>query len=422
MPPTHHDPTPDTSEQGWRKAYRKAMIRMRVWREAPVARGRLAEVLGLNLPTVSSCVAELLAEGDLVERGYADSTGGRKAQLLEMNPSSGSVIGVTYSSRGVGAAWADMRGDLRNVVTIPLSTSVGKEKVLSTLRSAIADQLEEVRRNPVAGPVRLIGVGISGLLDAAAGVSEEFPRFEEWRDVPLRAIIEEWFGVPTVLDGRVAAITLAEAVFGLHAPLHNALYVQLGPGLGMGIVIDGRLYRGSRQSVGEFGHTTITDGGPICYCGNYGCLESQASDYALVQQAEAGIREGVSTRIGDYAQGGAITPAAIFQAADAGDRFAANLVERVARLLGAGIANLVNLFAPEVVIVGGTMAEAGDVLMNPLCATVRTRALEQMEKDVQIRLASFGLTEAIKGATTMALHHHLARDIEAVAAAGRPQF
>jgi len=391
-----------------RRAHRLALIKFHVWREGPVSRARIGQLLDLNLPTVSHCVGELLKEGEIVEEGFAQSSGGRKPQLLNVNPRKGSVIGITFSTRGISSAWADLRGNLNNIRIYPFSPSLGKERTLEVLRQAAQDQMEAVRLAPEAGPVKQIGIGVSGLVDAREGISLGFPRFDEWVDVPLREIFERAFHTPTVVDNHIVAVSLAESIVGQLKDYENALYVQLGPGLGVGILINGRIYRGSKLNVGEFGHTTITENGPICYCGNYGCLESLASDYALVQQTEAALREGVKTTIPDYApEPGKITTGAIFRAAADGDRFALNLVEKAARLLGTGIANLVNLFGPEVIIIGGTMAEAGgDMLMSAICATLSTKALDRMEKDVEIRRSSFGNEEAIRGAVTLALYHY----------------
>lgn len=403
----------DNGEESVRKAVRKALIRYHVWKDGPLSRGRIAEILNLNLPTISYCVGELLASGDVIEEGYATSTGGRKPQLLEINAAKGTVIGVTFSSRGISSAWSDLKGSLSNIQIYPFSPAQGKAKAIETIFKAIRDQFEALTKQPGTAPVCQIGLGVSGLLNTTTGVSNVFPRFEEWVDVPLRELVEKEFKVPAVVDSHIAAIALAESMFGKYNGFENALFVQLGPGLGLGIVIGGHIYRGSKLNVGEFGHTTLTeDGGPICYCGNYGCLESIASDYALVQQAEAAIKEGVNTRIGEFApEPGKITPGAVFRAAAEGDRFAANLVEKIGRLLGTGIANLVNLFGPEIIILGGTMSAAGDLLLNPICRTLRTKALDRMEKDVEIKTGSFGKEEAIKGATTLALYKYLTRDL-----------
>jgi predicted NBD/HSP70 family sugar kinase len=351
-----------------------------------------------------------MAEGEIVAEGLTDSTGGRKAHLLGINPSRACVIGLTFSSRGISSAWADLRGEVNDLRIYPFDPAQGKERALETIDRALSDQFEILGDRPEVGPVVQIGVGISGLLDASAGVSNVFPRFEEWVDVPLRDRLMQRFKVPVVMDSHIAAITLAESVFGLCHGYDSALYVQLGPGLGVGIVVGGKIYRGSRLSVGEFGHTSITEDGPICYCGNYGCLESIASDYALVQQAEAAVREGVSTRIPEFvSEAGKITPGAVFRAASEGDRFALNLVDKVGQYLGTGIANLVNLLGPKMLILGGTMAEAGDLLLKPIRRTLRSKALQRMEKDLIIKTSGFGNLEASKGAVTLALYEHFSR-------------
>jgi len=403
----------DIAESGARKQTRKALIRFHVWKDGPISRGRLAEVLRLNLPTISNCVAELTSSGDLSEEGYADSTGGRKPQLLDINPGKGAVVGLTFSSRGISSTWADLKGNTHNPKTYPFSPANGKPRALDTVFAAIAEQFRSVAEIPNAPPICQIGVGISGLVSSKKGISRSFPRFEEWADVPLRDLICERFLVPTTVDSHIAAITLAETVFGKHRGFKNALYVQLGPGLGLGIVINGQIYHGSKIGVGEFGHTTVVEDGPICYCGNYGCLEGLASDYALVQQAENAVREGVNTRIIDFSsEPGKVTTGAVFRAAQAGDRFAVNLIEKIGRLLGTSMANLMNLFGPEMIIFGGTMTDAGgDLLLNPIYNTMRTKALARMERDIEIKTSSFGREEALKGAVTLALYHHLAHGI-----------
>lgn len=396
-----------------RKLVRKALVRFLVWKEGPLSRGKLARTLSLNLPTVSSCVNELVAAGELAEEGYEESTGGRKPQLLDVRPERMTVVGLTFSSRGISSAWADMKGNLNNLRIYPFQPGEGRQRALDTIHTAITEQMESAQQARGHKPVQ-IGMGVSGLLDASTGVSHLFPRFDEWSDVPLGPMMTERFGVPTIVDNHIAAIALAETVFGNNRGLRNGLYIQLGPGVGAGIVIDGRIYRGSKLSVGEFGHTTVggSDLSVLCYCGNYGCLEAVAGDYALVQQAEAAIRESVKTRIPECASvPGRITPGAVFRAAQQGDRFAMNLVEKVAQLLGTGIANLVNLYGPETIILGGTMAQAGEIMLEPISRTMRKCALEPMQTGIQITRSSFGNDEAIKGAVTLALYQHLTKDL-----------
>jgi predicted NBD/HSP70 family sugar kinase len=381
-----------------------------VWRNGPITKTGLAEKLGLSLPTISTAISEL-QRFDLIEASATGpSTGGRKARLLDVRSDKGRIIGVSLTSRGIAAATGNLKGQLRHVRQYPFVPANGKQAAIDGLFRAVQDQLN---LEPGSAPLR-IGLSISGLLDRSRGISLGFPRFDEWVRVPVVALMQERFGLPVTLDNHIAGTTLAELLFGNHRPLRNAIYAQLGPGLGMGIIINGELYRGEGPNIGEFGHTSMReDGGPLCYCGNYGCLESLAGDHAVVQQAMAGLKVGVQTMLSDQgADAGRLSIRDIFRAAASGDRFAMNLVERAARLLGAGIANVSNLLAPDVIILGGTMMDAGDLLMDSICKTLDTKSLNRVEKHLQVRKDSFGRDDTVTGAVATALHQHFSQGLD----------
>lgn len=385
---------------------RPAAILYELWKEGPISRGVLAERMGLNLPTVSAVVQDLIKAGDLVEEGFATSTGGRKAQLLDVNPKRGGVAALEFSSRGILSASSDMKGRLHNHVIRPFSPASGREAAIEAMVEAIEDQRLFLKEDEGLELAR-IGVVVSGLVDEDHGVSLRFPRFEDWADVPLVDILEDRFGVPVHLSSHVIGTTLAECTFGRFKELKNYLYVHLGPGLGAGMVIDGFVYRGNKSTVGEFGHMTVDDNGPVCYCGNYGCLETVASDWALIAQAEQAIRDGVQSHIPEHVDDtGQITPLAIFQAAEMGDRLAGNIIDRAGHYLGTALAGFINLFAPEAIIFGGSMAEEGERLIKSIRHTMKRRALEPLEDDIQVDLCSFGSQAGVVGAVAIALHTH----------------
>ena len=364
--------------------------------------------MDLNLPTVSAIVQDLLKTKELIEEGYATSTGGRKAQLLDVNPRRGGIIAIEFSSKGILSSSADMKGRLNNHQVHKFSITSGKDAAIKGIYRAIEDQIDFLKNDERLEPIR-IGIVTSGLVNEDKGISIKFPRFDEWQNVPVRDLVQHKFKIPADLTSHVLATTLAEATFGRFRTTNNGLYIHLGPGLGAGLMLEGDVHRGSKSTIGEFGHVTIDDKGPICYCGNYGCLETVASDYALVQQAEQAIKEGVQSHIMEHVDdSGKITPLAVFRAAEMGDRFAATLIDKSGHYLGTALANLINLFAPEQIVFGGTMVEEGDRLIKVIQATVRRRALEALERDIDFKTTSFGLQAGVVGAVAMALNQHYA--------------
>lgn len=387
-------------------ANRQADVLYQLWKEGPISRGALADLMGLNLPTVSAVVQDLIKSGEVIEEGFATSTGGRKAQLLDVNPKRGGIVAIEFSSRGILSASSDMKGRLNNHVIRPFNPQLGKDGTIQAIIGAIDDQKQFLKEDEGLELAR-IGVVVSGLIDEANGISVSFPRFDEWSNVPIAEILSKHFGVPVNLGSHVIGTTLAESIFGRFKETGSFIYVHLGPGLALGMVFDGIVYRGIKNTVGEFGHLTVDDNGPICYCGNYGCLETVASDWALVQQAQQAIAEGVQTHIPQHVDdSGNITPVAIFQAAEMGDRLASNMIDKAGHHIGTVLAGVVNLLAPQAIVYGGSMVEDGERLIKAIQHTIKRRALEALEKDIQADLGSFGLQAGVCGAVAIALHTH----------------
>lgn len=198
-----------------------------------------------------------------------------------------------------------------------------------------------------------------GLSNPETGILFTSPNLPRWRDVPLRDIIEKEFSKKAFIINDANAAALGELYFGAGRGANDFVYITISTGIGGGIIIDGKIYTGSIGTAGEVGHMTIDDNGPLCNCGNRGCWETLASGTALAREARHRIKERAKTSILDYADGDVekVTAEAIDKAAQAGDNLAKELIVRTGYYLGVGLANLINIFNPEIIVIGGWLSQ-----------------------------------------------------------------
>jgi len=270
------------------------------------------------------------------------------------------------------------------------------EHIVSVARAL----LDRAPRDQMVG----VGVGVSGIVSRSEGLSVKFPRAESWVNVPLAPILSERLGVATWLENDVQAATLAELRFGDGRSTSNFAYLHLGEGIALGIVANGQLYEGANGNVGELGHSIIEPDGPICYCGNYGCLESLASPSAVVRQAQEAITgAGVESEILTLANGdiAAVTIDHVFQAAAHGDRLASNLVEKAANYIGLSAANLVNILSPELLLLGGAMVERGALVLEAVTRNFRSLVMPSLREVTELRRAALGSSVCVLGAAAL---------------------
>jgi glucokinase len=245
--------------------------------------------------------------------------------------------------------------------------------IVRMAEAAIAETLEEHSgsRSDVVG----VGIGCPGPLDLDTGVVIATPNLG-WTDYPIRDRISEALGLPATLDNDANCATYGEFWQGAGRGVQNLVGVTLGTGIGGGVILNGRIAHGASGSAGELGHTTIDFTGRRCACGNYGCLEAYASGPNIAARALEGIEAGYESVLTELVEGDleAITALTVYEALVLGDEYAHEVMRETAKILGAGIANIVNLLNPEVVVVVGGVTRAGDHLFRPLRSEVRRRA------------------------------------------------
>ncbi|MCK4820152.1 ROK family protein, partial [bacterium] len=218
----------------------------------------------------------------------------------------------------------------------------------------------------------------------------------------LGQILEDKFNIPVKIENDTRCLTLAEKWFGIAKNIKDFLFVDAGGGVAIGIFLNNQLYSGTGGSAGELGHTTIDINGPLCTCGNYGCLEAMISDNAMINRITGLINKGVNTSLKDIRNLN-ITSETIIEHAKRGDKLCSQVMEEISTNLGIGIANIVNIFNPKVVIIGGRLAEAGNIILDAVKRTVRNRALQKPAQDVEVHLSNFRDVKGAQGAATLIL-------------------
>lgn len=366
-----------------------------------VSRPLLAEVLDINLPTISHLTKELLDTRLICGNGFEKSVGGRRAERLILNPQFATALGLELSLTGIRGVLADLGGHIldrhEGGSPVPGTPDEIVGAVLAVAEALLAKA--PASRKPVG-----VGLSVAGLTDESGRVSRKFPHRENWSDVPLAQLLERRLGLPALLENDVQAATLAERRHGAARGAENMLYLHIGHGIACGIVVGGRLYTGATRNAGEFGHTIVEPQGPICYCGNYGCLESLASPSAILDRALQAIRKGVQSTVASASSGNlrAVSAESIFLAAGQGDRLASNVVTQAAEYIGLGLANLVNFFNPETVVFGGAVLARGHKVFNEAIErTFRSRVLPILQHQTRIVPSALGKDAAAVGGSML---------------------
>jgi len=303
------------------------------------------------------------------------------------------AIGIDLGGTQVRAALIDEDGNVLKRAALPTAAAAGP--------SVVTDQLHELATSVSASASRhqLVGVGVSspGPIDTERGIALSIPTLAGFVDVPFAQMIEDRIGLPVWLENDGIAAALGEWRFGAGRQKQNLVYVTVSTGIGGGVVSDGRLLRGRRGLAGHIGHMTIVRDGQPCPCGNKGCWEAYASGTAFGQRAR--LRAGpIATLLGD---GASIDGRAVFAAAPQGDTLALELVSEEADLLGIGIANLLHLYSPDVVVVGGGMASGFDLLHPGIIARISVAAMPAF-RDTPIVRAALGDNSGLIGAAALA--------------------
>ncbi|MFE1249566.1 ROK family transcriptional regulator [Streptomyces sp. NPDC058766] len=366
--------------------------------ESPTSRQELAAATGLSLATVATLVGELLDLRVITEVGFEDSAGGRPRGLVAVNSSGGALIGVDIAETYVHVELFDLG---LNVLARAEQDVRAGESLPEQMVAHVATAVGSVVAQAGVEGARVLGVGVSvpGQVDRATGVSEYAPN-RDWHEVPLLDLLTEHIAYPLHLDNPLRAGTVAELWFGAARGARSAVVVNLGTGVGAGLVLGGGLHRGVSNSAGEWGHTTTVLDGRLCRCGNHGCVET----YVGARGIMTNLRELAPDSPLLHPEDETATIEALARGVAAGDPVARRTVHETARYLGAGVADLVNLFNPEIVVLSSWVALAlGEPLLHEVREAVARHALPRPLAATEIVLSPIPTDPVCLGAATFAL-------------------
>lgn len=309
-------------------------------------------------------------------------------------------IGIDVGGTNVKIALVDEKGKIKYSNSVPTRAEMGYEYTVNNIKQAIYDLLKETKLEPKN--IEGIGFGFPGQVDYKSGIVRLAPNIPGWVDVPIAKLIEDEFHIPTRVDNDVRCAALGELNFGAGKGCENLICITVGTGIGSGLIVNGKLVRGASNAAGEIGHIKLQmNDGPICGCGDTGCLEAFASGPSIVAMAEDYIRGGKSTKFREMANSNPITPYIVCEAAKAGDPVAKRIFTIMGEYIGIGMASVVNLLNPEKIIVGGGVADAGKILMTPLKETLKKRAMKIAGEAVEVVPAQLGNTAGVIGASLL---------------------
>lgn len=309
-------------------------------------------------------------------------------------------IGIDVGGTNVKIALVDGEGKIIYSNTVPTYANMGYEYTVNNIKQAIRDLMKET--NTKSEDIKGIGFDFPGQVDYKTGVVKLAPNIPGWVNVPIAKMIEEEFNIPTRIDNDVRCAALGELKFGAGRGCQNFVCITVGTGIGSGLVINGQLVRGAANAAGEIGHIKLQmKDGPICGCGDTGCLEAFASGPAVVALAHEYLKGGKSAKFRELAGDGEITPYIVAKAAEAGDPVAKRIYQIVGEYVGMGLVSVINLLNPEKVIIGGGVAESGDLLLEPIRKTIKERAMVVAGNSVQIVRAELGNSAGVIGASML---------------------
>ena len=369
---------------------------------APISRAELANITKLNRSTISNIVNVLIEDGLVLELDAMESKIGRPGIALALRPEGGAVIGVEI---GVGFTSVILTDFVANILWrewVDCSPTKPQIEIIAEAEGLIdqAISFAEEKYLRALG----IGLGVPGLVNVQKGELLFAPNLS-WRDVPLRLMWNQRFHLPLYIENEANLGALGEYYFGVGRDVDNFIFLSSGVGLGGGVIIDGKLFKGGRGFAGEIGHIQRDPQGEMCGCGRRGCWETQVGPRAVLQRVRRSIEADPGNMLAKYVNGDLknLTFNQVVDCALQGDQLCRSALEEVGRNLGTGIADLANIFNPQMVVIGGTFSYAREIILPVIENTISNETLTAVKEELSVKFSEHGADACVLGAIAVVL-------------------
>ncbi|MGP4039412.1 ROK family transcriptional regulator [Gracilibacillus sp. D59] len=380
----------------WMKSINKSIILNKIRTAGSISRAQIAKETQLTPPTVGTIVKELLEQGLIQESQLGVSQGGRKPTMLVLNTKGFHIIGIDVGPSDIRFVISDLSGEVIDENAQEIIQELQKDSFLNMLTTGVEQLITKHSSLQFIG----IGVAMHGVVDSEQGISIFAPNLN-LRNIPIKDHLEARFDMNVKVENDAKSLALGEAWFDNQMSNKSMIAVNVGQGIGAGLVIDGKLYSGEHGIAGEIGHMTVDLHGKKCSCGNEGCLQTVASGPAIAEKAVELIEQGYATSLSEYQE--TITAEAVHQAAMAGDRLAQNVLMEAGTYLGIALTNLIHVCNPSTIIIGGGVSKADTFILDPIVSTIKTRTISERAQATPVYLSKLGEYGSSLGAVALIL-------------------
>ncbi|HOV26170.1 MAG TPA: ROK family transcriptional regulator [Pseudobacteroides sp.] len=365
-----------------------------------ISRAELSKLTGLSPTAIGSIVSELLEMGYISESGIGESKGGRRPVLLELKPESLYTIGVDMDVNYISLVLMDITSRIIEEKMLAMPKTLVFENVMKVIQK----EIKRILKDHSIKTERLMGIGLSvpGMVDSSECKVIFAPNMG-WENVDIKGQFPDLKGVNVYLENEAMASAISENWIGTCQGISNFVCVNIKSGIGSGIFIDGKPYRGANGITGEVGHIVVDSNGLKCRCGNYGCLETIASTAHMVEQAKRLVKSGIASKLNDIEDVEEIDAKSIIDCAREGDDVSRNILLESARFLGLAISSIVNLLSPQKIVLGKDFVNYSDIVLDNLKEIVKCKALKQTSKDVEITESKLGERASVLGSAIIPL-------------------